>query len=646
VILRPFYPLLEMTKHINTLRFVFALAILGLTTLTFGQIRSIDGTNNNLSHPEWGAVGTNQLNVVPVGFTDGISFPAGIDRPNARDISNELFEQNGLIMDQNSLSDYAWVWGQFIDHDITLVPETPLENFDIIIPTGDIHFDPQHTGQVKLHFARSAYDPLSGTSIDNFRKFPNQITAYIDGSSVYGSSKYRADWLRTFNDGKLKTSTGGYLPFNTIDGEIDGDIDSSAPEMAMANPFATNWYVAGDVRANENILLTSFHTLFVREHNRLCDQIKISNPEYIDEEIYQKARKLVGSMIQAVVYREWLPTLGIELPQYQGYNADINPGIMNVFSAAAYRYGHTVISSDILRLDAQGEEIAQGHIKLREAFFQPHVLQEGGGVDPLFRGIATQVEQDFDTKMIDDLRNFLFGAPGSGGLDLAAMNIQRGRERGLPDYNTIRAAFDLPIVEEFENISADPYLNIKFKNIFGSIDNIDPWVGFLAEDHMDYSLFGESVMKIVGQQFLNLRDGDRFYYINDTELTNDDLDLINTSFLSDIIMRNTQVTNLQHNVFIAEPMVVATKDITQVNTMEIFPNPNNGNFTVKNTGFAKINNITIVNTTGKLIYKNNNITNSENIKVNLSNNSITKGLYHIIIKTDNDIFTQRVFIAN
>jgi len=628
-------------RNIYSQRTIMALLIIFVSTLSYGQNRRIEGFFNNPFHSTWGAIDENQLDVVPFGYTDGISAPAGINRPNPRKISNELCHQDGLIMDQNNLSDYAWVWGQFLDHDITLIGEDHSEPLNISVPMGDIYFDPLATGDKMIPMARSAYDPNSGTGIDNPRKFPNGITAFIDASGIYGISFDRLNWLRSFSDGKLKTSIGNMLPYNTLNGEIDGAIDPNAPEMAMANPNVTKFFVSGDIRANENILLLSMHTLFMREHNRLCDLLVEENPSWSDEQLFYRAKKFVAAQIASVVYNEWLPSLGIELDEYQGYVNTINPGIFNVFSAAAYRYGHTVISSDILRLDVHGNTIPQGNIKLKDAFFNPQELMDGGGTDPLFRGMSTQVEQDFDTKMISDLRNFLFGPPGSGGLDLASINIQRGRDRGLPDYNTVRSSFGLDKVSSFDDLTSDPYLNTQFKNLYGDINDIDPWVGFLSEDHMTNSLFGETVMKIMTEQFRNLRDGDSFFYLNDVELTSDDIEFIESSTLSTIIKRNTTVVNIADNVFTAQPMIVANNNFDISRDITISPNPNNGNFTLELPKYLELRKYHIVSNTGNIliehpIFHQSNIT---NIDI-----TVPPGLYHLVMTTSEGIISKRFFV--
>lgn len=572
-----------MLKHLQTLsKSLIILGILSFSLNSFAQeVRKYDGFGNNKTHPEWGAVGTPQQNLAPKMFSDGVSEPGGIDRPNPRFISNTIFNQDGLLEDVLTLSDYAFVWGQFIDHDITLVADNHEEIINIPIPKGDPYFDPFSTGDAVIPLPRNVYDESTGTSPENPREYPNIISSFVDGSNVYGSSKAVADWLRTFKDGKLKMSVGDLLPYNTLTGEKDGTVDHNAPFMAMATPFP-KYFVAGDIRANENILLTSMHTVFAREHNRLCDEIKISSPNLTEEGIYQKARRTLGAIIQNIVYREWLPTLGVHLGLYKEYNPELNPGIFNEFSAAAYRYGHTVINSKIIRMDNSGNILPQGNVLLRDAYFNPNIIVETGSIDPFFIGMGTQVEQDFDCKMIHDLRNFLFGAPGAGGMDLASINIQRGRERGLADYNTIRQSLGMPKLVNFSELSNDPWFNQIFQTVYQDINDVDPWVGFLAESHMDDALFGETVMNIMFKQFKALRDGDRFYFENDAAFTEEEVSNIKKITLKDIIMRNTGVRVMQDNVFLMVPHQITGISNKEESTIElaVYPNPVTNNLFV------------------------------------------------------------------
>ena len=162
-----------------------------------------------------------------------------------------------------------------------------------------------------------------------------------------------------------------------MNGELTNNVDHNAPEMADAVGASVRFFVAGDIRANENVLLTAFHTLFVREHNRLCDELVLENPTWSDEELYQYARKMVGGFLQSISYQEWLPAMGIHVPHYEGYDEDVNPAIMNIFSGAAFRM-HSLINPEILRMDNDGNTISFGNLSLKDAFFNPAQIYNRG----------------------------------------------------------------------------------------------------------------------------------------------------------------------------------------------------------------------------------------------------------------------------
>ena len=532
--------------------FLFSFSVFYAQVQDVVNYRTIDGSQNNLTNTNWGAAHTNLLQFTDLGFADGYSSPGGVDRPNPREVSNSLFSQTGVLNDAFGLSDFVWSWGQFLDHDIGLTTDGP-EPLIIPVPAGDIHFDPFGTGEAIIAMHRNAIAPGTGLAVGNHRQYVNEITAYIDGSAVYGSDLERADWLRSFSEGKLKVSVGNRLPYNTTTGEFTDPIDPLAPHMENPTGISDVISVAGDPRAAENPLLESFHTLFVREHNRQCDLILDQHPDWTDEEVYQHARKIVGGLIQSVVYDEWLPTLGVDIPPYVGYNPERNPQLMNVFTAAAFRLGHTMLTSNILRLDSEGEVIPQGNITLRDAFFNPFVIQETGGISPFFKGMGVQMQQQFDAKVIDDVRNFLFGPPGAGGTDLVSININRGRERGLPDFNTIRENFGLPRYNFFQQINSSAAVFTRLLSLYVDIDDIDPWVGFLAERPMPGTVFGPTLHAIMTQQFTALRNGDRFYYLNDPVLSEEEKAFITNTTIRDIIMYNTEVELMQDDVFGAMP---------------------------------------------------------------------------------------------
>ena len=503
---------------------------------------SITGSGNNLANASWGAAGADLLRFAPAAYADGRSAAAGSSRPSARSLSNLLSEQSVSVSNDRQMSDYLYVFGQFLDHDIGL-STTGSESMPVPVPSGDPSFDPSGTGIKQMPFSRSTFNPSTGSS--NPRQQTNVITAFVDGSQVYGSDATRAAALRTFNAGKLKTSAGNMMPFNT-----EGFANANDAHVVADSKL----FLGGDVRANENVELTSLQTLFVREHNRQAAAIAASSPSLSDQQIYQQARSIVIGELQAITYNEFLPALlgqGV-LPRYGGYRPKVNPGIANEFSAAAFRFGHSMLDGEIGRLNDDGTDTPQGPIPLRNAFFNPTVFDTSlphhqGDIDPFLKSAASGTTQEVDLKIVDDVRNFLFGAPGSGGFDLAALNIQRGRDHGLADYNTVRAAYGLPRVTNFNQISSDPATAAALQAAYGSVSNIDLWVGGLSEDHTTRGSLGPLFTRIIADQFTRLRDGDRFYYEN--SLRGPQLDQVRNVTLARVIRANTSLTSLQPNVF-------------------------------------------------------------------------------------------------
>lgn len=494
------------------------------------EYRTIDGKGNNYLHDHYGKAQEQFVRWVDSDYGDGLSTPAGEYRPSARVISNEIFDQSGPVNNSFQASDMFWLWGQFLDHDIDLAEGSSGESFHIQVPLGDPYFDPYFTGTQVIPFSRTAFDTTTG--IDSPREHINGITSFIDASGIYGSDAHRESYLRG-EGGKLKVSAGDLLPFNN--GEFEN-----------AGGHSTELFLAGDVRANENAALSSMHTVFVREHNRLVDELKILHPDYTDEQLYQEAKAKNEAYIQAITFNEFLPLLLGEgaISQYSGYDVHVNPGISNLFAGAAYRLGHTLLSSEVERLNEDGS-IAGSHLSLRDAFFRPDHLQVPQGMEAIFRGVAQGFAQEVDTLIVDDVRNFLFGPPGAGGLDLAALNIQRGRDHGFKDYNSVREAMGLTKVTDFSDITSDVVLQGKLSTLYGSVDNIDLFVGGLAEDPLAGNMLGELLHTIVSEQFTRLRDGDRFWY--EGRFTPEEIEAINATSLSDIITRNTDIDHLQYH---------------------------------------------------------------------------------------------------
>ena len=621
--------------NINRLVLTTACTLAIVTFLSSQSDRPIDGFGYNESNPHWGATFDVQPRLSPSDYADGLSIPKlGVEfgRENPRVISNRLFAQTEQIESELALSDFTWVFGQFVDHDIILSENSTEQLDNIVVPEEDEFFE---SGAI-IRMARS--EAAEGTGITTPREHINNITAFLDLSNVYGSDDDRASWLRSYQDGKLKVSKENMLPWNTVDGNFNGNIDISAPHMADDTRSLIKMYVAGDVRANENPLLIAFHTLFVREHNRLCEIEKEDHPGWNDERLYQGARRKLIAYYQKIIFSDWLPALGVNLPQYSGYKETINPQITNEFSSAAFRMGHTLINSTLIRMNNDGEEIKSGNITLRDAFFNPLVVEYAGGVDAYFKGMATQVQQEFDCKVIDDVRNFLFGTPDGGGLDLAAININRGRERGLPDYNTLRSSLGMPSLSSFSEMTDNAEDAAAMEALFGSIDNVDPWVGMLAEPHVEGGLFGNLVTTILERQFQSLREGDRFYYEN-MNFSGIELEDVESVSMRDLIMRNTNILLMQDDVFMAMPhnnIETGPELIPFPLDAEIYPNPVLDDLQIKVYGSIEQDlSVTVLDYMGKMVVKTSHHIYEGNNILNIDLESCPRGFYNVILETEN-----------
>lgn len=530
--------------------FVSAALLFGLCVSASGaDFRSIDGTGNRVIAPSQGAADTR---VVRFGYA--ADYPDVIgdvitasNKPNPRDVSNTVNAQSGSILSDRGLSDWAVHWGQFLTHDMMRIEADASANTLSTGVVGDFGIPVTAAGDVlgpnPIRFDRSVFDPTSGligstpggtASIPRWQI--NGNTSYIDASNVYGSDSATANSLRTFENGKLTTSAGGRLPGTAGDGS----------------------FLAGDPRANENVGLTAIHTLFVREHNRLADLIRAEDPALGDEEVYQWSRKIVGAQMQAITYREFLPALlGDSAPEPEAFAySGIDASITLAFSTAAFRYGHSMQSPELKLAEADGRDA--GHISLTQASMNPGFLSgDVNNVDRLLSGLGQQVAQENDPYVVDELRNILTGPPGSGGIDLAALDIQRGRDHGLLNSNSLhRIAYNLPPIFDFAELTSDPEVLANLAAVYTSVDRVDPWVAIIAEDHLEGSSLGALAQTIIISQFERLRDGDRFFYTGDPDMQDPlvsaiiDLDSIT---LAELLSLNAGLTGVQANVFFAVP---------------------------------------------------------------------------------------------
>ncbi|XP_070193543.1 salivary peroxidase/catechol oxidase-like [Littorina saxatilis] len=499
------------------------------------------------------------------------SVKPGVPLPSARAVSRAVHRPKA------SKSEFTLLLmqvGQFLDHDMTAIP-VPTETDDTIrccntsdnsntsrhrecfpieIPPGD------HQFQECMEFVRS--DPLKFPNETEYqpRTHVNSLTAFIDASMVYGSSEERAKALR-IKDGKgalLKTKVfrdQERLP----EGHNDTCINRSPSHFCA---------MAGDERVNEQPGLTALHTVFHLEHNRLVRKLamaylKTTNKEEVEihlqnssdavlEKFYQEVRKVLGAVWQNIVYTEYIPLIigpdimaefNLTTGRKVAFDPDVDPSVSAEFVTAAFRYGHTLVS-DLMMTDQANE--------LRELFsVSAHNLES---FPKIVRGLVSAgkfAAETFDPNMADSLVDHLFENKETGhpGLDLAALNIQRGRDHGLPSFNELREFLGLCKFTKWRQFGAS---GEALETLYEHPDDVDCFTGGTSESSVVNGVVGEVFALVLGRQFHDLKYGDRYYFETNNNaygFKNDQLETIRTLRLSKILCENAKVKYIQANPF-------------------------------------------------------------------------------------------------
>lgn len=490
------------------------------------RFRTIDGSNNNQADRDMNQANTDFTRDGPANFADG--FYEMTEGPNPREISNivvaDTAKEGAHLLDDNgiALSGMMYAWGQFIDHDLDLQKTSAAIDMSITVPADDQFLEPGST----IPLTRVAIDPATGVKGHPATAI-NTVTGWLDGSQIYGSNAATAASLRTA-DGHMKVSAGNNLPIvNTDQGPV---------------------FAAGDARAQENPDLTALQVLFVREHNFQVDQLHKEHPNWSGDRLYETAKAITTAEMVNITYSEFLPHLLGEhaITPYHGYNPAVDARISEEFAGAAFRFGHSIVSDEISATSNIGAVTSEQ--TLAESFFESPSGFVAAGADGLLRHLAGDLANPMDAQLVDGLRNFLIDPPT--GIDLAAINIQRGHDLGLGTLNQTREALGLKPYTSFDQITSDPHAAAALKQAYDNVDAIDLWTGGLSEDHTPGAVIGSTFAKIIGDQFTALRDGDRLYFENqgfDKQTLNE----IKHTTLSDLILRNTDTTGMQSDAFVA-----------------------------------------------------------------------------------------------
>lgn len=461
--------------------------------------------------------------------------------PNPREISNIIFNQDqDNIFNARGINLLFVFFAQFIDHNLISTPLEESEPMDIEVPESD----PILSSDESLPFSRS----VRGEVKEGIERPLNTLSSALDLVAVYGPSNLRNIELRGFDSTEalaatLKTSGDDLLPLNE-----NGFLN--APDTS------DNFFLAGDHRPNEHLVLLSIHTLFLREHNRLVNFIRDRVGNVPPNLLYQAARAMNIAQFQKIVLEQFYPAAtGRDLPAFNEFDPKANPTVSDIFGGAAYRVGHTMVSNTIPRRDSLLNELPS--IPSLEVFFRPASEFSTQLMEEIFRGTANQRAQEIDAQVVNLLRNQLFtGIEGEEGFDLIAINLQRSRDHNLPSFNKIREIFGLQPARSFSDITSDVAVADRLSRAYrGQIDDVEAFVGFMAEDHEPGASLGRTMITVWEAEFSRIRDGDQFSYLIRDRFPSlvqrnfsDWVDRVyepNGITLADIIVNNTEITREQ-----------------------------------------------------------------------------------------------------
>ncbi|XP_071086488.1 myeloperoxidase-like [Haliotis cracherodii] len=518
------------------------------------RYRQIDGMCNNEREPQWGSTEQPFKRILHSAYEDGTFVPRLTDSegkrlPSPRLISTRVHRSISRKSSDNTL--LVMQWGQFIDHDLTGTPvhsddlatkcceglepgvqhpdvETGGPCFPIRIPNNDRHFN-----KSCMEFIRSAAAPGI-----NPREQINLLTAFLDASNVYGLNTEHLNHLR--HGPFLKTKGDDLLP--------------ESNETICRLEHSTDWcFAAGDDRVNVFPGLTVLHTIFMREHNRLVRELSSILPTGTPDEIlFQEAKKIVSAMLQHITYTEWLPIiLGSEAmetfkltPDTYSYDITKNPTIANVFATAAFRYGHSTIPT-FLTIDGR-------RMPISKLFNSPtEVIRD---LDAVLEAILEKKRQNVDRFVTDMMTDHLFETSGKNSHDVVSLNIQRGRDHGLPSYNDFRHACNLKQLDTFET-AVFGNATSALTRTYSHPRDVDVFSGAVSEIPVKGGSMGPLLACLIGQQFHDIKFGDSFWY--ETANTNkgftpEQLVEIKRVKLSKILCLNSGINKIQMDAFNVE----------------------------------------------------------------------------------------------
>ncbi|KAL8610222.1 hypothetical protein ACOMHN_038917 [Nucella lapillus] len=534
--------------------------------LVSSEFRTADGTCNHISN--YGASIRPVRRLLPADYGNANGAPRTQGRsgqllPPATHVSRIIHPK---LRSSNLFTFLLMEWGQFMDHDITAFPVASEENKNLRCCTSDGHireFNPESecfpifldeddtrfgVDRKCMEFSRS----VAARDKNKKKLYPREqmssVTSFIDASMVYGSTQQLQNSLRVNNAGDLQAK----LRMNEVKNLLpDNGMTGSCRLTNGSNEYC---FLAGDGRVNEHPGLMAIHTIYARTHNLIVDGLKSHNATARDEEeLFQTARKIVGAIVQNIQYNEWLPIIldrntrtifQLMTGSRTSYLPTVDPRMMNAFSTAAFRFGHSLIPDGI--------RIQKEWMLLRNLFGKPQQLFNN--FNAVVQALFSSTSQAFrgDRFFTSQVTEHLFEMEPHSGLDLVALNIQRGRDHGLPSYNHYRKVCGLEVLVTFDDLTwLSTNIRDGYKALYGSVDDIDLFTGMMSEKTLTGAMVGPTLSCVIGLQFHALKFGDRFYFEHSGPqgFTDDQLKNLRQVTMASVLCQMNGINRVQENAF-------------------------------------------------------------------------------------------------
>uniref|UniRef100_A0A4X1VH22 NAD(P)H oxidase (H2O2-forming) n=1 Tax=Sus scrofa TaxID=9823 RepID=A0A4X1VH22_PIG len=549
------------------------------------EVQRFDGWYNNLMEHKWGSKGSRLQRLVPASYADGVYQPLGEPHlPNPRDLSNTAMRGPAGQASLRNRTVLGVFFGYHVLSDLVSIekPGCPAEFLNIHIPPGDPVFDPHKSGDVVLPFQRSRWDPNTGQSPSNPRDLTNEVTGWLDGSAIYGSSHSWSDELRSFSGGQLASGPDPAFPRQAQDPLFMW----TPPDPATGQRGPQGLYAFGAEQGNREPFLQALGLLWFRYHNLCAQKLAREHPLWGDEELFQHARKRVIATYQSITMYEWLPSFLRKMPQeYTGYRPFLDPSISPEFLAASEQFFSTMVPPGVYMRNAschfqgvinRNSSVSRALRVCNSYWSREHPnLQRAEDVDALLLGMASQIAEREDHMVVEDVQDFWPGPLKFSRTDHLASCLQRGRDLGLPSYTKARARLGLPPVTRWQDINpalsrSDGIVLEATAALYNQdLSRLELLPGGLLESYGDP---GPLFSTIVLDQFVRLRDGDRYWFENTKNglFSEKEIAEIRNTSLRDVLVAVTNMTPgaLQPNVFFwhagdpcPQPRQLSTKDL-------------------------------------------------------------------------------------